>query len=61
MLAPMLPFYMLRLNGKLDIELEPQDIKILLEMPKMEMANVNAHNLLTAMSPWGTFNDMELI
>jgi len=61
MLSPMLPFYLMRLNGKLDVELDPMDIRILLEMPQAEMANVNVHNLLTAMSPWTTFDDLELI
>ena len=61
MLSPMLPFYMLRINGKLDIELDPSDVKILLEMPQAEMANINVHSLLTSMSPWGTFDDLELI
>ena len=61
MMAPMLPFYMFKLSGKLDVELEPVDLKILLEMPQTEIANVNIHNLLTGMSPWGTIDDMELI
>ena len=61
MLSPMLPFYIMRLSGKLSIDLDPMDVGILLEMPQAEMTNVNVHNLLTAMSPWGTIDDMELI
>jgi len=61
MMAPMLPFYMFRLSGKLDVELDPVDLRILLEMPQAEMTNVNVHDLLTGMSPWGTIDNMELI
>jgi len=59
--APALPFYLLKINGKVDIELDPEDTKIIFDQPEAQMAAVNMHDLLVNMSPWGTINDMELI
>lgn len=61
MLAPALPFYVMKMSGKFDVELDPEDLTNLLQMPQAQMANVNAHGLLSSMSKWGTLDDMELI
>lgn len=60
-LAPVMPFYLFKINGKVNVELDPEDTKMIFDQPEAQMANVNMHDLLMNMSPWGTINDLELI
>jgi len=52
---------LLKVRGSLDIDLDPEDVAEFMDLPQAEMAKVNAHGLLTSMSPFGTIDDMELI
>jgi len=44
----------------MDYDVKPSDIESMMGLPQAAMAKVNAHQLLTSMSPWGTCDDLEL-
>jgi len=43
------------------MNLDTDAIADALKLPQAEMAQANAHQLLSGMSPWGTIDDLELI
>lgn len=61
MFAPVMPMYLLQMKGKLDVDVDPEDIAALMSLPQAEMAQANLHSLLSSMTSWGTLDDMELI
>ena len=61
MFAPSVPVYLIQFKGELDVDLDPEDIASLMTLPQAEMAQVNVHELLAGVCPWGTLDDMELI
>jgi len=58
--APLLPLFVCNVNAKMDVDVKPSDIESMMGLPQAAMAKVNAHQLLTSMSPWGTCDDLEL-
>lgn len=52
------PKLLLKINGNLDIDLDEEDLKVLLESPMAQVANVNAHQLVSSLSIVGEFSHL---
>lgn len=50
------PKLLFKINGNLDIELEEEDLKALLETPMAQIANVNLNQLVSSVSSIGEFS-----
>ena len=56
-----LPFYITELQGKVDVDLDPEDLSKLFQLPMYQMVNMNADTILNTMSPFGSNDDAEII
>ena len=59
--AMILPFYATETQGKVDIDLDTEDVASLLKLPMAQMASVNADTMLNTMTPFGSNDDAEMI
>jgi hypothetical protein len=60
-LASIIPLLLVCVKGSVAMNLDTEAIADALKLPQAEMAQANAHQLLSGMSPWGTIDDLELI
>ena len=61
MLAPLVPLFLVQMNCVFEAVIDMDPVLQILKMPQAKIANVNAHQFLTGISPWGSINDLELI
>lgn len=52
------PKLLFKINGNLDLELDEDDLKTLLETPMAQVANVNANQLVSSLSSVGEFSHL---
>lgn len=57
----LLPFYMTESQGKVDVDLDPEDIAKMCKLPIAEMMNMNADSMINMMTPFGSNDDTEMI
>lgn len=55
------PFYTSEFQGKVDVDLDPEDVAKLTKLPMAQMMNINADTMLSTMTPFGTNDDTEMI
>ena len=55
------PFYTSELQGKVDVDLDCEDVAKICKLPMAQMANINADTMLNTMTPFGTNDDAEMI
>ena len=56
-----MPFYMTELQGKVDVDLDPEDIAKLFKLPMAQTMNMNANTILSSATPFTTNDDVEMI
>lgn len=59
--AMIFPFYTSEFQGKVDVDLDPEDVAKLTKLPMAQMMNINADTMLSTMTPFGTNDDTEMI
>lgn len=52
------PKLLFKINGNLNLELDEEDLKVLLDTPMAQVANVNAHQLVSSLSSVGEFSHL---
>lgn len=57
----MMPLYMTETAGKVDVDLDTEDVASLLKLPMAQMANVCADTMLSTMTPFGSNDDADMI
>ena len=60
-MAPILPLFIAEVDGKFDVDITPEDVATIMELPQAALAKMNVHSLISSMSPWGTLDNLELI
>lgn len=60
-MAFILPLFIAEVDGIFDVDITPEDIATIMELPQAALAEMNVHSLLLSMSPWGTLDNFELI